>query len=328
MSTLTATRVEAPAHPVSPARGLIRAVFRLHQAALWFWALLVVLIAGALLWAAGPGLDAAWAEYLRSDCARIDYCETGPAYNRYGTAVSLGTAVLIIAPLLVGAWAGGALIARELELGTARLAWTQSVTPTRWLAAKLAVPGAVIVSGTVLLTLLHRLVWARETELRSALATRDWFTATTFAANGTLATAYALLGLAVGVLAGLLLRRSLPALGLGALGTGVVMAALRLNRHRMWPVETSTSKTPKDLSLTGDLVGNGLITASGERYGNLACEEVDCGRKDVVGYYTEFHPSSHFWPMQLVETGIVLALAAALVLGSFWLLRRRTGGAG
>ncbi|MFE7838228.1 ABC transporter permease [Streptomyces sp. NPDC057474] len=315
----------APARAMTPVRGLIRATLRVHQSALWFWGLLVVLTAGGLVWAAGPVVDAAWAEYVRSGCATRDYCPTGPVYSHYGLAVNLGFAVLTIAPALIGAWAGGALIARELESGTAKLAWTQSVTPTRWLAANLTVPAALIVSGTVLLTLLNRLVWWRGERLRHALGNQDWFDYSTFTGNGTLATAYALLALALGVLAGLLIRRSLPALAAGFVGVAVFMSIFRTQRHALWPVETLVSKTP-DPNWTGELVDRGIVLTSGDRVSNAACVDVSCGRSDVAGYYADFHPSSHFWSLQLVETGIVLGITALLVLAAFHLLRRRTGG--
>ncbi|MDX3544753.1 ABC transporter permease [Streptomyces europaeiscabiei] len=315
-----------PAPAMTPTRGLIRATLRVHQSALWFWGLLVVLAAGGLLWAAGPGVDAAWAEYVKSGCKEVDYCEVGPAYSRFDLTVGLASAALAVAPILIGAWAGGALIARELESGTARLAWTQSASPARWLAAKLAVPAALIASGTTLLTLLHRLVWWSDEELRHALGTRDWFESETFTANGTVATAYALLGLAVGAVAGLLLRRTLPGLAVGLVGTGVLMGTLVSNRHRLWPTETLVSKTAEP-AWTGEMVDRGFITSTGERVSDVACTDDTCGRTDAVAFYTDFHPSSHFWPLQLVETGIVLAVTALLGLAAFRLLRRRTGGA-
>ncbi|WP_371579063.1 ABC transporter permease [Streptomyces sp. NBC_01314] len=328
MSTTTTETVRSemptPAPAMTPTRGLIRATLRVHQSALWFWGLLVGLAAGGLLWAAGPGVDAAWAEYVKSGCAEAEYCEVGPAYNRFDLIVGLGSVALAIAPLLIGAWAGGALIARDLENGTARLAWTQSVSPARWLAAKLAVPAALIASGTVLLTLLNRLVWWREEQLRHALGTRDWFQYSTFMGNGTLATAYALLALALGVLAGLLIRRSLPALAAGFVGVAVFMSIFRTRRHALWPTETLVSKA-SDRSWTGELVDRGIVLTSGDRVSNGACADVSCDRTDVAGYYTDFHPSSHFWPLQFVETGIVLTVTALLVLAAFQLLRRRTG---
>ena len=315
----------SPSPSPSPTRGLIRATLSVHRSALWFWGLLVVLVAAGLLWAAGPGYDAAWAAYVKSGCAEADYCTLGAAYTRYDTAVSLGSRVLTLAPLLIGAWAGGSLIGRELESGTAKLAWTQSVTPARWLATTLAVPAAVIVSGTVLLTLLNRLVWWREERLRHALGTRDWFESATFAGHGTVATAYALLGLAVGVLAGLLLRRALPALAVGLAGTGVLAGSLQWNRHLLWPTETLVSRTA-DRDWTGELVDRGFVTSTGERVSDIACTDDSCGRTDAVGFFADFHPSSHFWPLHLVGTAIALTATALLFWAAFRLLRRRTGG--
>ena len=46
-----------------------------------------------------------------------------------------------LVPALIGIFWGAPLVARELEAGTFRLAWTQSVTRTRWLAVKIAVVG-------------------------------------------------------------------------------------------------------------------------------------------------------------------------------------------
>ncbi|WP_157851317.1 MULTISPECIES: hypothetical protein [Streptomyces] len=36
-----------------------------------------------------------------------------------------------------------------------------------------------------------------------------------------------------------------------------------------------------------------------------------------------FHPESHFWPLQYVETGLLLAVAAAATAAAFVLLVRR-----
>lgn len=51
------------------------------------------------------------------------------------------TAIVIVVPGLIGIFWGAPLVARELETGTFRLAWTQSDTRTRWLAVKLGLAG-------------------------------------------------------------------------------------------------------------------------------------------------------------------------------------------
>jgi len=58
--------------------------------------------------------------------------------NRYGSLLK-NTAYLNFLPMLVGIFWGAPLVARELETGTYRLAWTQSITRRRWLTTKLAI---------------------------------------------------------------------------------------------------------------------------------------------------------------------------------------------
>jgi hypothetical protein len=327
-----AVTVEAPATVARShgPRGLVWAMLRLHRSALWFWVLLVAVTAGALLWAYGPGGDAAWAEYRAEGCAdpnpglACDY--SSPAYQRYSTTVSLGASLLNLVPLLTAAWASGALIGRELESGTAQLAWTQSVSPARWLAAKLAVPAALLVSGTLAVTLAHRLMWSSDDELRHTFAWHAWHDEYVFSANGTVATAYPLLGLAVGALAALVVRRALPALGVAALGLATLMYPLVALRPRLWPAETATTMGDY-VGAVGMTVDLGALTSTGARVPIPDCAgERGClAAHDLVGYYRDYHPSSHFWPLQLVETGIVLAVAALAILIAFRLLNRRIG---
>lgn len=327
----TTTALAAPAGPqrtrLRP-QGLPGALLILHRSALWFWLLLVAVAGGALLWLYAFGLESAFAEFTRAGChdgtvARAcDY--SGSERTFLDTAESVASGLINFAPLLIAAWAGAALIGRELENGTARLAWTQSVSPARWLAAKLAVPAALITAGTLLLTLLHRLMWDKHAEVWGAMGTWDWYLSHSYVANGPLATAYALLGLAVGALVGLLVRRSLPALGIAAVSLLTLTSVLGDLRPHLWPVETVIRKTGYPQS-SGIGIRDGVITSGGSRVPDPYCTDEVCrAARDVVGYYRDYHSSAHFWPLQLMETGIVLALAAAATAAAFWLLRRRT----
>ncbi|MGW1544533.1 ABC transporter permease [Streptomyces sp. NPDC002309] len=320
------TAVTVPARG-GRAHGLIWAMFRLHRSALWFWVMLLVVAAGALLWAYHPGAPDAVEEYRRLNCSGPDvYCDsTGPAQRRHTTLLSVGGGLITLVPLLTATWAGGALIGRDLENGTAQLAWTQSVPPARWLAAKLAVPAALLVSGTSVLALLHRLAWtAAGPEVRE-LGGPDLYSSTAYLANGTLAPAYALLGLAVGALAGMVLGRALPALATGALALLVLSSGLALLRPRLWPVRTVIGRDGYP-GYSGMLVEEGALTSTGARVKDALClDEVTClAEHDVTGFYRDHHPPSHFWPLQLAETGIVLAATALAVLATFHLLKRRT----
>ncbi|MFF6915640.1 ABC transporter permease [Streptomyces sp. NPDC012466] len=334
---MTAMTTRAPAATTrrsSQPRGLVLALLRLHRTALYFWLGLVAVAAGALLWAIGPGADAAWAEYtdLGCDGTRPNLgCDLpGPANSRYQTAVAVGTGLLRLLPLLTGAWAGGALIGRELESGTARLAWTQSVGPARWLAAKLAVPALLLLTGTLTLTLLHRLLWSSNRSPKGAMAWRAWHDDGVFEINGTIAAAQALAALALGVLVGMLLRRTLPALGVAVLAVVSLVYVLDELRPHLWPVKTVV--TGLDDATAGSdsmIVETGALNASGARVPIPACTgEPTCNAKHgITHYYADYHPASHFWPLQLAETGILLAVAALAAGVAFALLRRRTGAA-
>ncbi|WP_319057958.1 ABC transporter permease [Streptomyces europaeiscabiei] len=336
--TITATTPSAPAPVTHEGRrtkrgpqGLTWLTLRLHRWAAVCWTLLVLVAAGALLWANGPGGDAAWTEYNRMGChdgiPNLGCDLNGPAFDRYDTTVMLVSALITLAPLSVALWAGAALIGRELENGTAQLAWTQSVSPARWLAAKLAVPAGLLTAGTLLLVLLHRSMWAAHHAQWRQLGTWQWYQREIFVANGPVAVAHVLLALAVGALIGLLTRRSLPSLGFGFFAMGSLLYALEELRPYLWPAETATTTreegTPPSVDMAFD---GGVVTADGAHISTGSCADPDCGRTDVVGYYLDHHPSSHFWPLQLVETGIVLAVTALLVLAAFRLLRRRTEG--
>jgi hypothetical protein len=59
--------------------------------------------------------------------------------SRYGPILEPVSTLGALLPVVLGVLVGAPLLAREFEQGTHRLAWTQSVTRGRWLAARLAV---------------------------------------------------------------------------------------------------------------------------------------------------------------------------------------------
>ncbi|MGW3120582.1 hypothetical protein ACWDBW_26115 [Streptomyces sp. NPDC001107] len=217
---MTALDIKVPvtARGGGESAGLVAVLLRLHRPALVVWALLVALTSALLLWAHGPGADAAHAEWLRS-CGGGEPCTWGSAITDYYRARTLAEAVAAVLPLPVAAWAGAALIGRELESGTARLAWTQGVSPTCWLTTKLALPAALLTTGSALLVVLHGLPAA------TAPFPYDWrWQSQNLPSDGALALANPLLGLTLGTLAGLVLRRSLPALAVAVGGTEALLA--------------------------------------------------------------------------------------------------------
>ncbi|WP_406366078.1 hypothetical protein [Streptomyces sp. NBC_00645] len=313
---MSATTLTSPLRRVLPRpSGLVWTVLRLHRTALWIWTAFVVLTAGLLLWLYGPG--ATHTQHLLDTFGYAGVQEDAWSAGTIGSPFSGAyndlfydpASLLNLASFAVAVFAGGSLIARELENGTARLAWTQSVTPARWLAAKLAVPALFITVGTGLLVALYRMLWSAHSDLLLAgIGPRALYFAL---GPGTVA--LPLLGLAVGVLAGLVLRRTLPALAVA----GVVQSAAIAFRANSWPFQGSYQQP--ELS-----VRSRAITSTGAEIRDPGCyESRPClARHDVVGFTREYLPSPDYWPRQLLETGVLLAVTAIVVAIAFGVLRR------
>ncbi|MET7744730.1 hypothetical protein [Streptomyces sp. NPDC005385] len=340
MSAPTLRPPSGPAVSSRPAPALLRpsgltwTVLRLHRAALLVWIAALLVAAGVLTWmyVIGPDALAALAPCgsppagALPDCTVLDAISTDETYSTWIRLVSTAVSYLMFP---VAAWAGAALVGRELEDGTAQLAWTQSVSPVRWLAAKLAVPAAVLTLGTTLAVLLD--VWARRDGNPSLVG--DWYDPEVYASTGPVAVAYVLAGLAFGVLAALLLGKALPAAGAAFAATLVLSYGLRAVRPSLWPTTTITGRAALDLPRSALELGHGVVTSDGRRIGNdLACVGSGtsariraCGRSSGLSdFWATYHPKSHFWPLQLVESGLLLAVAGAAAAAAFTLLRRRT----
>ncbi|MFF9476790.1 ABC transporter permease [Streptomyces roseolus] len=306
---------------------------RQHRRALW-WALALAAVALAVMVASRLWSDAAVAALREAGCAadsterscyqaERDYFDSQwLARNLLGYA-SIG---MLILPGVLGAFVAGPMLARELESGTHRLAWTQSVSPARWLAAKIAVPAALSLVVVTLLSLVFH--WSWSTGPANDYPTY-WYEPMMFVSYGTVPMARALLGLGLGTLAGLLVRRTVIAMGVTALAVGTALAVLAELRPGFWPVQTLTGGEGPPVS-TAWRLDWGMLTASGERVlwedclaaPSVNVEQCMADRGGVVGF-TDFHPASHYWPLQLVESGICVALAALAVLAAFRVLRAR-----
>jgi hypothetical protein len=118
----------------------------------------------------------------------------------------LGPALLAI-PALLGMFWGAPLVAREVETGTYRLAWTQSVTRRRWLSVRVALVGA---SALIVAGLASWLVSWWFAPLDAVNMNR--FAPGTFSMRGIVALGYAGFAFALGVTSGALTRRTLAAM--------------------------------------------------------------------------------------------------------------------
>jgi hypothetical protein len=127
--------------------------------------------------------------------------------------------LLLVLPALLGMFWGAPIVARELEAGTFRLAWTQSVSRKRWLAVKLGIGAVTSMAVAGLLSLI--LTWWFSPVDRVQLNPLD---PSMFGVRGIAPVGYAAFGFMLGVTAGILLRRTVPAMA----ATLVAFTAARL----------------------------------------------------------------------------------------------------
>jgi ABC-type transport system involved in multi-copper enzyme maturation permease subunit len=204
-------------------------------------AIVMLIAAAALLAATGPHFAHIYAVYAKAQAACVASSTCGNVDINVGTFYQLveliGTA-LVAVPALVGAFWGAPLITREFENGTQRLAWTQSVTRTRWVAIKLGLVGAASVAVTGLLSLMVTW-WSSPMDHANA----NQFASGLFGQRDITPLGYAAFGFALGVTFGVLIRRTLPAMA----ATLAVFLAVRLaftyavRQHLLAPRHLSAS---------------------------------------------------------------------------------------
>lgn len=276
--------------------------------------------------------------------------------------VVFGDVLVLLLPAAIGAFWGAPLLARELEAGTHRLAWAQSVTRTRWLLTKLALTAAaaVVVAGTASLALSR---WVAPIDAAVA-KTGDQgglylarVAPVVFPARGIVPIGLALFALMLGVVAGLLVRRTLPAMAITLVVFLMVSLAVPqwIRPHLVAPVTVAQRmggegaagtflqfqpRRPPRVVMT--MPGTWILSQrTVDRTGkatSLPSSFQNCARPEAAGppslkpcfdalyragYRQRFvyQPASHFWPLQLVETALYVALALALGAVALWRIR-------
>ncbi len=249
------------------------------------------------------------------------------------------------APVLAGLFLGAPLIAAEMETGTTRFAWVQSVTRKRWLAVK---AGWGLAAAAVWVGVISGLVtWWSGPD--NALQ-HDAFKFGRFDIMNITPVGYALFAMALGICAGVLLRRVLPAMAVTLAGFIGVRAAIALwlRPHYLHAV-TATYNVLGGYTPAGSSwqIAQGILGPSGqvlpqpngaEAFGIPAgslpssCAPVAHGAHVTPacsqaltafrGFIT-YQPASRYWAFQGIETGIFILLAAILLTIAAAVLLRR-----
>ncbi|HTU84751.1 MAG TPA: hypothetical protein VMF57_04200 [Solirubrobacteraceae bacterium] len=297
--------------------------------------------------------------HLHVDCAARSECT---ALSAHDTALAdlLGPALLAI-PALLGMFWGAPLLARELESGTYRLAWTQSVTRRRWLSMRIALVGVAALAVAGLATWLVSW-WFGPIDA----ADMNRFAPSVFTERGIVAVGYAGFGFAFGVAMGRLTRRTLPAMAATLIGFVAARFAVTLwvRPHLLAAKQVLVSTTlgkgleflPKLVSAVAapppipgawtvsavlvdrahhplstarlhDLLLRACPTVTGDLLRNgapsLRCQ-VTLSRE--VKQLITYQPPGHYWPLQALETGIFLAAALVLIAATVWSIGPRVAG--
>lgn len=237
---------------------------------------------------------------------------------------------LTIVPGLVGVLLAAPFVL-QLESGTYRLDWTQSITRSRWIAGKLALAiAAAIVASFVFIELV---TWWRA----PLVHLQGRMDSSVFDSEGIVAFAYTLFGLGLALALGVVWRRAVPALIVAFVGyfAGRVFVDTWL-RQRLTPPASATLARPggrEPAALSHALV---LSERSSDRFGHEvvppigAClrapENVRACLARLGGGYVHavYEPASRFWSMQLVEFGLFAGVALALIAFAAWWTHSRT----
>jgi hypothetical protein len=202
-------------------------------------------------------------------------------------------------PALLGLFWGAPLVAQELETGTSQFAWMQSITRKHWLTVK---AGWLLLAAAAWGGAVSALVtWWSGPDNALQL---DAFKPGRFDIMGIVPVGYALFAMALGIAAGAVTRRTLPALAVtlgGFIALRFVIVEL-IRPHYMTAI-TTTSTNPQ-------IPPGSWQLAQGSPDGSLC---LNCVAAHGSRAFITYQPASRYWAFQGIETGIFVVLAAALI---------------
>lgn len=253
-------------------------------------------------------------------------------------------------PAVLGLLWGAPLAGQELETGTGTFVWTQTITRSRWFTVK---AGWLLLAAAAWGGAVTGLVtwWSGPKNALYGRAFQPGF----FDVQGIVPVGYALFATALGIAAGTLLGRTLPAIAVvigGFTGLRLAFTAF-IRQHYITAVTAYYSPlayfTPSGSSwvLSQGFVGRQGQVFTGQSVGAVLVNGVppcqppvawgtgpaltparmqaalSCMRAHGFRGFTVYQPASRYWAFQGIEAGIFAALAAALLALTFIAVRRR-----
>jgi hypothetical protein len=304
-------------------------------------------VASAYLLITGLPIHHAYTAVAGCRPAGSDFCQRVSIdfLRTYAPGVGVTFGLLQAIPAVIGAFVGAPLLAREFETGTFRYAWTQGFGRTRWTVAKLTL---LAVAVTLAAASFSTLVSWYVQPILGAGDNNGPLYPTLFDLSGVALAAWTLAAFVIGLLAGILVRRVVPAM----FATIAAWAALAfatgafLRAHYEAPLVTSNPNIPTGAWVinqgwfrgghpaTLDMINETLASVdvravTPELFQPGPSTPANLG--DPVQYliqhgivqWTTYQPSDRFWPFQWIEGGWLLALSLLLIAATIWLVRRR-----
>jgi hypothetical protein len=337
MTTLTAAVPSIERQRPVPWTRLAWVTWRQHRLTL---AGVAALLGGLSLYLLITGLKmhSAYASVAACHPASSAACENvaNIVNNDYHPTAQTFTGLLQVVPALIGVFAGAPLLAREIEAGTFRFAWTQGCGRLRWSVTKLILLGAPLAAAawafSVLFSWYYHPFFAEG--LDGVLAPQ------LFDLRGVAYAAWTLAAFAIGALAGVLIKRTVSAMAASlATWTGLDLATvLFLRKHYEAPlIAKGAGPESSNVWVVGQwFTGPGGHQVSQQTIGAIvqhAPASVQGARNAGVPvswlaqhHYSQwwaYQPQSRFWHFQFIEGGWLLALSVALLTATVWLVRRR-----
>jgi len=293
-------------------------------------------VAGLILMINGLMMRSSWHQLLahcvaigKPQCATYQQAATVPGFQdtliyQYQGWIGALAAAFVVLPLLYGVFLGAPLLAREYESGTYRFAFTQGAGRTRWLVVKVAMLAGVSAVATLGFSQLVAWWYAPVMPVNGRLGA-----GTIYESYGIVFTARAVFAFALGVLAGALLRRTLPAIAVTLAGwVAVVVTSILTRPHWLTPITSTTSPAGHPW-----LLANWWVASDGHRLTSAEANSIIMGVPQgqdrptwIAQHYTawqSFHPANRFWTFQGIEAGGLVFLALACTVAAVWVVRRR-----
>lgn len=268
---------------------------------------------------------------VRSGYASVAPCQANHLSRTCGIALTLfggyhvwgeTTAGLMLAvPVLTGVFAGAPILGRELEAGTFRFAWTQGAGRTRPTLARLGLPAVTVTAAAAALSQLFG--WFYYPFF--AFPSDSSFAPQYFELTGIAFAAWALAAFAIGALAGVLIRRVVPAIAASmAVWAGLLLVTiLYLRPHYEAALTVRGAQGAPEAS---PWVLSQWWTAPNGQHITSEQQIIELINRPRPGYtqWTTYQPAARYWHFQFIEAGWLLALSLLLIAGTIWLVRRRT----